>query len=284
MGAIGLGRCIWGEWAAPGGGVEGHFYTDGGCWRGQSQGPGPGLEDAGLGVGWRWDGDGMGGCSPPPARCPLPTHPDGGFLPFSPLRRPVPLSLPPSLLPSLHPSLHPSFPPSSKASASASPPGSWSWRGCRTVPLDSSRTKCLCDRFSSFAILAQLSPDMVSESRRLCRGGRRSWEREKGGGEMEKGLGGTRENKRRRDGDTAGASSVPTGGQSRALLQSGVTGTVGTRREALHHLPPSHRCPSSPLPHNPHCNFRGGVTQTHIPGLLLNCFPPPFLPSLRPCA
>ncbi|XP_052643725.1 adhesion G protein-coupled receptor B1 isoform X9 [Harpia harpyja] len=50
-----------------------------------------------------------------------------------------------------------------KASASASPPGSWSWRGCRTVPLDSSRTKCLCDRFSSFAILAQLSPDMNME-------------------------------------------------------------------------------------------------------------------------
>uniref|UniRef100_A0A663E1V0 Adhesion G protein-coupled receptor B1 n=1 Tax=Aquila chrysaetos chrysaetos TaxID=223781 RepID=A0A663E1V0_AQUCH len=50
-----------------------------------------------------------------------------------------------------------------KASASASPPGAWSWRGCRTVPLDSSRTKCLCDRFSSFAILAQLSPDMNME-------------------------------------------------------------------------------------------------------------------------
>ncbi|XP_074754443.1 adhesion G protein-coupled receptor B1 isoform X5 [Athene noctua] len=50
-----------------------------------------------------------------------------------------------------------------KASASASPPGAWSWRGCRTVPLDASRTKCLCDRLSAFAILAQLSPDMNME-------------------------------------------------------------------------------------------------------------------------
>uniref|UniRef100_A0A8C9N559 Adhesion G protein-coupled receptor B1 n=1 Tax=Serinus canaria TaxID=9135 RepID=A0A8C9N559_SERCA len=43
------------------------------------------------------------------------------------------------------------------------PPGAWSWRGCRTVPLDASRTKCLCDRLSAFAILAQLSPDMNME-------------------------------------------------------------------------------------------------------------------------
>ncbi|XP_068019292.1 adhesion G protein-coupled receptor B1 isoform X9 [Melanerpes formicivorus] len=50
-----------------------------------------------------------------------------------------------------------------RASASASPPGSWSWRGCRTVPLDASRTKCLCDRLSAFAILAQLNPDMNME-------------------------------------------------------------------------------------------------------------------------
>ncbi|XP_042641844.1 adhesion G protein-coupled receptor B1 isoform X8 [Tyto alba] len=50
-----------------------------------------------------------------------------------------------------------------KASASASPPGAWSWRGCRTVPLDASRTKCLCDRLSAFAILAQLSPDTNME-------------------------------------------------------------------------------------------------------------------------
>ncbi|XP_071409858.1 adhesion G protein-coupled receptor B1 isoform X8 [Pithys albifrons albifrons] len=50
-----------------------------------------------------------------------------------------------------------------RASASASPPGAWSWRGCRTVPLDASRTKCLCDRLSAFAILAQLSPDMNME-------------------------------------------------------------------------------------------------------------------------
>ncbi|NWU57571.1 AGRB1 protein, partial [Dromas ardeola] len=50
-----------------------------------------------------------------------------------------------------------------RASAPASPPGAWSWRGCRTVPLDASRTKCLCDRLSAFAILAQLSPDMNME-------------------------------------------------------------------------------------------------------------------------
>uniref|UniRef100_A0A669PBV5 Adhesion G protein-coupled receptor B1 n=1 Tax=Phasianus colchicus TaxID=9054 RepID=A0A669PBV5_PHACC len=48
-------------------------------------------------------------------------------------------------------------------SASASLPGAWSWRGCRTVPLDASRTKCLCDKLSAFAILAQLSPDMNME-------------------------------------------------------------------------------------------------------------------------
>uniref|UniRef100_A0A669PFY2 Adhesion G protein-coupled receptor B1 n=1 Tax=Phasianus colchicus TaxID=9054 RepID=A0A669PFY2_PHACC len=50
-----------------------------------------------------------------------------------------------------------------RASASASLPGAWSWRGCRTVPLDASRTKCLCDKLSAFAILAQLSPDMNME-------------------------------------------------------------------------------------------------------------------------
>ncbi|XP_069076952.1 adhesion G protein-coupled receptor B1 isoform X9 [Pleurodeles waltl] len=41
--------------------------------------------------------------------------------------------------------------------------GAWSFRGCRTVPVDSSRTKCLCDRLSTFAILAQLSADMNME-------------------------------------------------------------------------------------------------------------------------
>ncbi|KAG7469889.1 hypothetical protein MATL_G00133680 [Megalops atlanticus] len=38
--------------------------------------------------------------------------------------------------------------------------GSWSARGCRAVPVDSFRTKCVCDRLSSFAILARLNPDM----------------------------------------------------------------------------------------------------------------------------
>ncbi|KAM8811235.1 adhesion G protein-coupled receptor B1 isoform 1-T1 [Eudromia elegans] len=51
----------------------------------------------------------------------------------------------------------------SSASSSSSALGAWSWRGCRTVPLDSFRTKCLCDRLATFAILAQLSPDMNME-------------------------------------------------------------------------------------------------------------------------
>ncbi|XP_061117851.1 adhesion G protein-coupled receptor B1 [Conger conger] len=38
--------------------------------------------------------------------------------------------------------------------------GSWSARGCRAVPVDSFRTKCVCDRLSSFAILARINPDM----------------------------------------------------------------------------------------------------------------------------
>ncbi|XP_054841913.1 adhesion G protein-coupled receptor B1 [Eublepharis macularius] len=41
--------------------------------------------------------------------------------------------------------------------------GAWSWRGCRTVPVDAFRTKCLCDRISTFAILAQLSAEMNTE-------------------------------------------------------------------------------------------------------------------------
>uniref|UniRef100_A0A672QDN6 Adhesion G protein-coupled receptor B1 n=1 Tax=Sinocyclocheilus grahami TaxID=75366 RepID=A0A672QDN6_SINGR len=42
--------------------------------------------------------------------------------------------------------------------------GSWSARGCRAVPVDSSTTKCLCDRLSTFAILARLNPDVVSRT------------------------------------------------------------------------------------------------------------------------
>uniref|UniRef100_A0A4W5QA02 Adhesion G protein-coupled receptor B1 n=1 Tax=Hucho hucho TaxID=62062 RepID=A0A4W5QA02_9TELE len=38
--------------------------------------------------------------------------------------------------------------------------GSWSARGCRAVPIDSFSTKCVCDRLSTFAILARLNPDM----------------------------------------------------------------------------------------------------------------------------
>uniref|UniRef100_A0A672G4Z2 Adhesion G protein-coupled receptor B1a n=1 Tax=Salarias fasciatus TaxID=181472 RepID=A0A672G4Z2_SALFA len=40
--------------------------------------------------------------------------------------------------------------------------GSWAARGCRAVLVDSFRTKCVCDRLSTFAILARLNPDMVS--------------------------------------------------------------------------------------------------------------------------
>ncbi|XP_068789604.1 adhesion G protein-coupled receptor B1 isoform X7 [Struthio camelus] len=50
-----------------------------------------------------------------------------------------------------------------RSSSSSSQLGAWSWRGCRTVPVDSFRTKCLCDRLSTFAILAQLSSDMNME-------------------------------------------------------------------------------------------------------------------------
>ncbi|XP_053323998.1 adhesion G protein-coupled receptor B1-like isoform X2 [Spea bombifrons] len=39
----------------------------------------------------------------------------------------------------------------------------WSIKGCRTFPVDPYRTKCSCDRFSSFAILAHLSSDMNME-------------------------------------------------------------------------------------------------------------------------
>ncbi|XP_042321206.1 adhesion G protein-coupled receptor B1-like isoform X1 [Sceloporus undulatus] len=52
---------------------------------------------------------------------------------------------------------------SSSSSFSSSQLGAWSWRGCRTVPVDPFRTKCLCDRISTFAILAQLSAEMNPE-------------------------------------------------------------------------------------------------------------------------
>ncbi|KAM3873611.1 adhesion G protein-coupled receptor B1 [Diretmus argenteus] len=38
--------------------------------------------------------------------------------------------------------------------------GSWSARGCRAVLVDSFTTKCVCDRLSTFAILARINPDM----------------------------------------------------------------------------------------------------------------------------
>ncbi|XP_057195389.1 adhesion G protein-coupled receptor B1 isoform X8 [Triplophysa rosa] len=45
--------------------------------------------------------------------------------------------------------------------------GSWSARGCRAVPVDSSTTKCLCDRLSTFAILARLNPGVNMDKTQL---------------------------------------------------------------------------------------------------------------------
>ncbi|KAM4736087.1 adhesion G protein-coupled receptor B1 isoform 5-T5 [Anableps anableps] len=45
--------------------------------------------------------------------------------------------------------------------------GSWSARGCRAVLVDSFRTKCVCDRLSTFAILARLNPDMNIDKMQL---------------------------------------------------------------------------------------------------------------------
>ncbi|XP_061571310.1 adhesion G protein-coupled receptor B1 isoform X2 [Cololabis saira] len=45
--------------------------------------------------------------------------------------------------------------------------GSWSSRGCRAVLVDSSRTRCVCERLSSFAILARLSPDSNMDKMQL---------------------------------------------------------------------------------------------------------------------
>lgn len=63
--------------------------------------------------------------------------------------------------------------PVSPRPSSPAPPqlGPWSWRGCRTVPLDALRTRCLCDRLSTFAILAQLSADAVRPRRDARAGG-----------------------------------------------------------------------------------------------------------------
>uniref|UniRef100_A0A6Q2ZJT3 Adhesion G protein-coupled receptor B3 n=1 Tax=Esox lucius TaxID=8010 RepID=A0A6Q2ZJT3_ESOLU len=42
--------------------------------------------------------------------------------------------------------------------------GSWSSKGCKTVLTDASHTKCLCDRVSTFAILAQQPREITMES------------------------------------------------------------------------------------------------------------------------
>ncbi|XP_031758128.1 adhesion G protein-coupled receptor B3 isoform X3 [Xenopus tropicalis] len=42
--------------------------------------------------------------------------------------------------------------------------GTWSTQGCKTVFTDASHTKCLCDRLSTFAILAQQPREIIMES------------------------------------------------------------------------------------------------------------------------
>ncbi|KAF6719140.1 Brain-specific angiogenesis inhibitor 1 [Oryzias melastigma] len=45
--------------------------------------------------------------------------------------------------------------------------GSWSAKGCKAVLVDSFRTKCVCDRLSTFAILARLNPEMNMDKSQL---------------------------------------------------------------------------------------------------------------------
>ncbi|XP_068179915.1 adhesion G protein-coupled receptor B1 isoform X2 [Antennarius striatus] len=45
--------------------------------------------------------------------------------------------------------------------------GAWTTRGCRAVLVDSSRTRCVCERLSSFAILARLNPEMNMDKTQL---------------------------------------------------------------------------------------------------------------------
>uniref|UniRef100_A0A672LAQ7 Adhesion G protein-coupled receptor B3 n=1 Tax=Sinocyclocheilus grahami TaxID=75366 RepID=A0A672LAQ7_SINGR len=45
----------------------------------------------------------------------------------------------------------------------STPPPDWSSKGCRTVLTDASHTKCLCDRVSTFAILAQQPRELAME-------------------------------------------------------------------------------------------------------------------------
>ncbi|RVE67167.1 hypothetical protein OJAV_G00114990 [Oryzias javanicus] len=48
-------------------------------------------------------------------------------------------------------------------SESSSLLGSWSARSCRAVPVHSSRTKCVCDSLSTFAILARVNLDSIMD-------------------------------------------------------------------------------------------------------------------------
>lgn len=52
--------------------------------------------------------------------------------------------------------------PLSPSLCSSSLLGSWSARSCRSVPVHSFRTKCVCDSPSTFAILARVNFDSVS--------------------------------------------------------------------------------------------------------------------------
>nr|XP_057908756.1 adhesion G protein-coupled receptor B1 isoform X3 [Doryrhamphus excisus] len=52
-------------------------------------------------------------------------------------------------------------------SESSSLLGSWSARVCKAVLVDSFRSKCMCDRLSTFAILARLNPEMNMDKTQL---------------------------------------------------------------------------------------------------------------------
>uniref|UniRef100_A0A8C7XM51 Adhesion G protein-coupled receptor B1b n=1 Tax=Oryzias sinensis TaxID=183150 RepID=A0A8C7XM51_9TELE len=55
------------------------------------------------------------------------------------------------------------YSPNSPSLRSSSLLGSWSARSCRAVPIDSFRTKCVCDSISTFAILARVNLDSIMD-------------------------------------------------------------------------------------------------------------------------
>lgn len=103
-----------------------------------------------------------------------------------------------------HPLRHTATPPPAlhrpSSSSSSSQLGAWSWRGCRTVLVDPFRTKCLCDRISTFAILAQLSAEMVSDAK----GSTRNCQRNEPAGDAEE-----EEEEERAGGRQAGKENCP---------------------------------------------------------------------------